>query len=285
MRLITELARERGVAAIINIHDVALAKRFVPRIVGLREGEIVFDGAAAALDAERLTSSTATRTGTRAPRRSPTPTAPSRRSRRRSSRRGRSRDRRTRGRRRWAPRPLIANPTLRWAVRLLVLAYLAAAVMTIDVNWVRVGQGIERSGRLLGDFLRPDFTSRWRDISIGILESLTMTVVATAAGVLLAIPVSVGAARNLAPLPIYLVSRAYIALSRTFPEVIVAIVFVVMMGFGPFAGLLTLTFASVGFVAKLLAEDIEDIDEGQLEAMRATGASWWQVSRTRWCRR
>jgi phosphonate transport system ATP-binding protein len=55
MRLITELARERGVAAIINIHDVALAKRFVPRVVGLREGEIVFDGAAAALDAERLT--------------------------------------------------------------------------------------------------------------------------------------------------------------------------------------------------------------------------------------
>jgi len=179
--------------------------------------------------------------------------------------------------RRWAPRPLIANPTLRWAVRLLVLAYLAAAVMTIDVNWGRVAQGIERSGRLLGDFLQPDFASRWSDIRIGILESLTMTAVATVVGVLLAIPVSVGAARNLAPLPVYLVSRAYIALSRTFPEVIVAIVFVVMMGFGPFAGLLTLTFASVGFIAKLLAEDIEDIDEAQLEAMRATGASWWQV--------
>ena len=55
MRLITELARERQVAAIINIHDVALAKRFVPRVVGLREGEIVFDGAPAALDAARLT--------------------------------------------------------------------------------------------------------------------------------------------------------------------------------------------------------------------------------------
>ena len=55
MRLITELALERRVAAIINIHDVALAKRFVPRIVGLREGEVVFDGAPAALDAARLT--------------------------------------------------------------------------------------------------------------------------------------------------------------------------------------------------------------------------------------
>ncbi len=55
MRLITELAREGGVAAIINIHDVALAKRFVPRVVGLRDGEIVFDGAPATLDAARLT--------------------------------------------------------------------------------------------------------------------------------------------------------------------------------------------------------------------------------------
>jgi phosphonate transport system permease protein len=182
-----------------------------------------------------------------------------------------------RPRRHWAPKPWIPNPTVRWIVRLLVLAYLAAVVMTVDVNWDRVIQGLERSGRLFGEFLQPDFTSRWRDIRIGIVESLTMTVVATAVGVLLAIPVSVGAARNLAPLPVYLVCRAYIALSRTFPEIIVAIVFVVMMGFGPFAGLLTLTFASIGFIAKLLAEDVEDIDEAQLEAMRATGASWWQV--------
>ncbi|MDF1521517.1 MAG: phosphonate ABC transporter ATP-binding protein [Trueperaceae bacterium] len=55
MRLITELAQERRVATIINIHDVALAKRFVPRIVGLREGQVVFDGPPAALDAARLT--------------------------------------------------------------------------------------------------------------------------------------------------------------------------------------------------------------------------------------
>jgi phosphonate transport system permease protein len=50
-----------------------------------------------------------------------------------------------------------------------------------------------------------------------------------------------------------------------------------MFGFGPFAGFLTLTFATVGFMSKLLAEDIEDIDESQAEAIRATGASWWQL--------
>lgn len=55
MRLITELAAEHGIAAIVNIHDVALAKRFIPRIVGLRGGEVVYDGSTLGLDAARLT--------------------------------------------------------------------------------------------------------------------------------------------------------------------------------------------------------------------------------------
>jgi phosphonate transport system ATP-binding protein len=44
MRLITELCAERGLTAVINIHDVPLARMFVPRIVGLRDGAVVFDG-------------------------------------------------------------------------------------------------------------------------------------------------------------------------------------------------------------------------------------------------
>lgn len=55
MRLITELCRERGLAAIINIHDVPLAMLFVRRIVGLRDGEIVYDGTPDDLTPDRLT--------------------------------------------------------------------------------------------------------------------------------------------------------------------------------------------------------------------------------------
>ncbi|AZQ66487.1 phosphonate ABC transporter ATP-binding protein [Silicimonas algicola] len=55
MRLITELCRERGLAAIINIHDVALAQMFVPRVVGLRSGEIVYDGPPTGLSPDKLT--------------------------------------------------------------------------------------------------------------------------------------------------------------------------------------------------------------------------------------
>ena len=55
MRLIREICAERGLAAIINIHDVPLAREFTERIIGLRAGEVVFDGAADALDEEALT--------------------------------------------------------------------------------------------------------------------------------------------------------------------------------------------------------------------------------------
>jgi phosphonate transport system ATP-binding protein len=50
MRLILELCRERGLAAIVNIHDVVLATEFLPRIVGLRAGEVVYDGSASEVD-------------------------------------------------------------------------------------------------------------------------------------------------------------------------------------------------------------------------------------------
>jgi phosphonate transport system ATP-binding protein len=55
MRLIVEICRERGLPAIINIHDVALAQQFVDRIVGLRAGEVVFDGPPDTLDTAALT--------------------------------------------------------------------------------------------------------------------------------------------------------------------------------------------------------------------------------------
>jgi phosphonate transport system ATP-binding protein len=55
MRLLTELCAERGLSAIVNIHDVLLARMFLPRIVGLRAGEIVYDGPAAGLTADVLT--------------------------------------------------------------------------------------------------------------------------------------------------------------------------------------------------------------------------------------
>ena len=103
-----------------------------------------------------------------------------------------------------------------------------------------------------------------------------MTVTSTVAGILLSIPIALGAARNIEPRPVYYFCRTIIATSRSFQEVILAIFFVKLFGFGPFTGFVTLSVATVGFFAKLLAEDIEDMDATQAEAVKATGGSWFQ---------
>jgi phosphonate transport system permease protein len=176
----------------------------------------------------------------------------------------------------WRPKPAIRNPLLRYGLVLGTIGYLYLAFATIDVNWDRVVLGMERAQILFAGFLRPDFVSRWQFIQSGILESISMTVVATVLGVALSIPFAFGAARNIAPLPIYLFCRAVIAVSRSLQEIVIAIIFVVMVGFGPLAGVLTLAFASIGFLGKLIAEDIEDIEPSQLEAIQATGGTWLQ---------
>ncbi len=177
----------------------------------------------------------------------------------------------------WRPPPLVADGRLRWAIYAGALAYALLAFGSLEINWARAAEGLTRGGRFLGGFFPPDFTTKRDDILEGLAESLAMTVVSTALGILLSIPFALGASRNLAPLPVYLFCRAVIASSRALQEIIVAILFVAMFGFGPLAGTLTLAFGSIGFLGKLLAEDIEDIETAQVEAVRATGASWWQV--------
>jgi phosphonate transport system permease protein len=166
---------------------------------------------------------------------------------------------------------------LRWALALGAVVYLALAVLSIEVNWERVSEGFGRAMRLFAGFLRPDFVTRFDDIALGMVESLTMTVTATVAGVLLSVPVALGAARNLSPMWLYAVCRSVIACARAFQEIVIAIFLVALFGFGPFAGFLTLSLATIGFLAKLLADDIEETDPAQLEAIRATGASFWQL--------
>ena len=178
--------------------------------------------------------------------------------------------------RRWKRPPIIASPWLRWGLLLGGLVYLALAFGTLDVNWDRVAAGLPRAQRFLGSFFPPDFTSRWEDIYIGIFESLWMTVVSTVIGIALSIPVGLGAARNLSSRPVYLFSRGVLAVSRTFPEIILALFAVKLFGFGPFAGIIALSIATIGFYGKLLAEDIEDMDPVQAEAIKATGSSWLQ---------
>ena len=121
-------------------------------------------------------------------------------------------------------------------------------------------------------------------VLLGIYQTITLALMATTLGTLLAIPVSFLAARNLMnasplTLAIYVAVRTVLNVVRSIESLIIAIVFVVIVGLGPFAGMLALAVHTVAALAKLYSEVIEGIDPGPIEAMRATGADWLQVVR------
>ncbi|MBI4636323.1 MAG: phosphonate ABC transporter, permease protein PhnE [Candidatus Rokubacteria bacterium] len=158
------------------------------------------------------------------------------------------------------------------ALSLGVVLFLAWNAVNLQIDPARIARGLSRFGDVAAKALPPDF-HRFGLLASGVWESVEIATLSTLAGVVLGIPVAVLAARNVVPLPVYAGGRATITVGRTFHELIIAILFVKAVGFGPLAGVLTLTVNSVGFFSKLLAEQIETIDRGQIEAIRATGAS------------
>ena len=176
----------------------------------------------------------------------------------------------------WRPPPFFGTRTRQRLVIGAALAYLVWSVSTLNVDANRALAGFGRALDLLARMLPPDF-SRWELLVKGMKESLQMAFAATLAGVVLSLPLGIAAARNLAPRPVYLAARGLIVVGRTFHEVVIAIFFVKLFGFGPVAGLLTLAFASVIFLGKMLAEDIENVRSGPIEAVRATGAGFGQL--------
>ncbi|MDU0339006.1 phosphonate ABC transporter, permease protein PhnE [Bosea rubneri] len=168
-----------------------------------------------------------------------------------------------------------------WPLRIaavLFLAYVAYAAQILDIRWERFVQGLDNGARFLGRMFPPNTAADKMQLLLdGMLESLQIAIIATGAGVLLALPLGLFAARNLMPLPVTVAARGLIALCRTFHPVIVAILFVKAVGFGALAGILALIVATLGFIAKLIAEAIEEMSMKPIEALRAAGAPFLSV--------
>jgi phosphonate transport system permease protein len=114
------------------------------------------------------------------------------------------------------------------------------------------------------------------------IETIFLGMMATLFGVVLAIPVSFTAARNLMSasrftMIIYYASRTVLNIVRSIEPLIWAIIATVWVGLGPFAGVIALTLHSIAALGKLYSEAIEGIDPGPIEAIQATGANWLQT--------
>jgi phosphonate transport system permease protein len=178
----------------------------------------------------------------------------------------------------WERPTVFYNDAVKWLVYGLLVAFVLWSAWEMRVSTDRILAGAEGAFGLVTAMVPPDFTpdARMR-IWNGMVESVAMAIVATIIGVILSTPIAVIAAENLVPRPVYVVGRAIVSVSRALHELVLGIIAVIAVGFGPLAGVIALVFATPGFFSKLLAEDLEDIDAGQVDAIRATGANQLQV--------
>ena len=153
------------------------------------------------------------------------------------------------------------------------LLALAVAVLTIDIDWARTVPLMPQIITVFGDLFPPDFTTVRSEMVTGIVESVVIAVIATGLGLLIAVPLSLLAARNIMTKRILsTVTRLVMLAFRGIPELIIAVIFVSAMGLGPVPGTLALTVVTASFSAKLFAEALEEVDAAPREAVLAVGA-------------
>jgi phosphonate transport system permease protein len=175
-------------------------------------------------------------------------------------------------------RPVATRLTLviRAGVIFVLLLLMAQALYVVKARPEDLITGIHGMGDLLYRATPP--SGDIQDQLWPALESVDIAIFGTFFAAIFALPMAVLAARNTTPAkPVYFAIRAVIAVFRSVPDLVWALLFVTAVGLGPFAGALALTVNSMGMLGRLLAEVVEDMDMGPMEALASTGAGRLQV--------
>lgn len=160
-----------------------------------------------------------------------------------------------------------------WLIVTVLLALFISGFSGANISVQRLGTGVINLGILFNEAFPPDLR-RLSLISASMLETLQMAVVGVVFGVLLSFPMALLCARNTnSHGVIRLLAHNVVATLRTVPDLVWALIFVVTVGLGPLAGILTIVIDTIGFCGRFFAERIEEVDPGPGEALAATGAT------------
>jgi phosphonate transport system permease protein len=181
------------------------------------------------------------------------------------------------------PRAALPSRKLRWAV-----LYLLATVAVLGLLFAFLGMS---PASFIVDFrfvvdlaqqmLPPNFSLLWsKSILLSLIDTLAMAFLGTVVGGALALLFAFFAATNTAPHPLVrLLARTLLIANRSVPQLIVILVLLIAVGIGPFAGVLTLIFGSIGMYGKFFADAIEQAEKGTLESVESTGSTRLQTIR------
>lgn len=164
-----------------------------------------------------------------------------------------------------------------WSIAglILAIAILIYSGIVSDLSFVELIEGTGAMVNMVVKFFPPDFT-RWWSYFQATIETIAMGIWGTLLAVIVAIPLSILASENVCPSWVVFPVRRLLDAMRAINELVFALIFIVAVGLGPFAGVLALFVHTAGALGKLFSEAIEAIEPGPVEGIRATGASKMQ---------
>ena len=175
--------------------------------------------------------------------------------------------------RRFSPRQTL----IRYASYLVIVFIAVWSISNLDIPWFYFLDAHIQANDLAVRMWPPDWSFASQLIK-PLIETIHIATLGTIVTVAIAFPVAFLAARNTTFNAItWFVGRFILVASRSVNTVVWGLLFVAIFGPGPLAGIWAIAFRSIGFMGKLVAEAIEEIDEGTVEAIEATGASRLQV--------
>lgn len=181
-------------------------------------------------------------------------------------------------------RPAWWLPVLNWPWLTISSVGFAVSLLacSTEVSMEGIIQGLPVATELVQGLLQPNWSLLSDAVFIYARQTLEVALLGTGLGFLLALPISFFCAQNLmggnilARL-VYLFCRAVMVVVRALPTFMLGLIFVALVGLGPFPGVLAITLFSFGVMVKLFSETIETIDYGAVEAVKASGGHWYNA--------
>ena len=178
-----------------------------------------------------------------------------------------------------------ALPRTTWRDSLIRAAGLVAAVVVIAWAWAgtefdpgKLAAGLPRMAEFFARMVPPDMTIA-RTVFVSTVETLQIALLGTAIGAVASLVLGLLAASNLTPRWVHQPVKWLLGIVRGIPVILLALLFVSSVGLGPFPGVLAVAVHSTGMLGKFYAESFEGAARGPIEALRTTGADWWQLVR------
>jgi phosphonate transport system permease protein len=170
-----------------------------------------------------------------------------------------------------------------WQVALALILTFVTGWLVVEINPGKFFLQFRNAGGIVSGIFNPDTTALLPMVK-ALIETIFLALMSTVFAIPFAFVISFFAARNLMPKTwlgnsVYILIRTLATIVRSIEAIVWAIIFCVWVGIGPFAGMLALWVHSIAALIKLYSEQIENIDPGPLEAVKATGAATLQIWR------